>query len=97
MFTTLHWGLPRAQTLNWDIAKVETRSGSEADLVGSSDEVEDVNLFWGLISIGQQGVQVGGRGSHSLSVHYVVQVPDNTLAGVTLWFQVLVLVWVFLA
>lgn len=61
------------------------RTGSEVDLVGSPDEVEDVNLFWWLIPIGQQGVQVGGGRSHSLGVHYVVQVPDNTLTGVSMW------------
>lgn len=64
---------------------MEARTGGEVDLVGSSDELEDINLFWWLIPIGQQGVQVGGGRSHSLTVNYVVQVPDNTLTGVTLW------------
>lgn len=73
---------------------MEVKTGSEVDLVGSLDELEDLNFFWWLIPIGQQGVQVGGGRSHSLTVHYVVQVPDNTLTGVNLCIKVLVLVWV---
>lgn len=60
----------------------------EVDLVGGPDELEDVDLCWRILSIGQQGVQVGSGRSHSLVVHYVVQVPDNTLTVVTWWDRV---------
>lgn len=86
--------LMTSTTLNWDTAKVEVGTGCEVNLVGSPDEVEDVNLFWWLIPIGQQGVQVRSGRSHGLAIHYVVQVPDNTLTGVSLRVELIVLVWV---
>lgn len=48
-----------------------------SDLIGRPDEVEDVDLWWRLVSTGQQRVEMGGGWSHSLFVHNIVQVSAN--------------------
>lgn len=66
-----------AQSTKWDVSREEiswAKTKRELYLIWSFDELKDVNFKWGVISTGQQCMQVGNRGRDALSVNYIVQI-----------------------
>lgn len=66
-----------AQSIKCDVSREEiswAQTKPELYLIWSFDEFKDVNFKWGVISTGQQCMQVRNRGRDTLSVNYIVQV-----------------------